>query len=231
MSRGKPLTIAGRCFATRKDADEAVKSELNRLPIDEVCESTFLQAVVNEHHPDVIAAGQRSDGRFRYLSPGAVAEFDPARAKEIRGGKMLVTYFTPVGRWEDVTVYPWRKSIDPSKEIIRALREKAPVPLASEMDQCAHEGCKTPWYALEYDHVSPTFKEIAAEAMSLMTAGEIASRFGYSKFSPSRRHLSRCIPDDHPAIIALAQFHERNEWRWVCPRHHRNVGAARRAAA
>ena len=74
-------------------------------------------------------------------------------------------------------------------------------------------------------NADPTFEQIAADCLALVTDRERVSRFGYSKFDPARRNLADCIPDDHPAVRLLFELHQDNRWLWLCKLHHRNVGA------
>lgn len=231
MGRAKPLTIAGVEYPRQMDADKAVKAALNSHSTDVPFFDSFLAAVINEHHDEVRRAGQRATGNFMYLTPRGMAMFDPDRVAELRGGKVVMALFTPCDRWEDVTVYPWRKGNTRSK-IASDLREKIArhLPHPSARDTCSCATCSADWRTLEYDHVTPTFAEMVDEVIKLMTEEEVESRFGYSKFTPGKQTASRLIPDDHPAFVRLLRLHDTNEWRWVCPLHHRNVGAARVAA-
>jgi hypothetical protein len=232
MGRAKPITIGGVKFARQSDADAAVKAKLSAAPRDTPFHDVFLAQVVNEHHYEVRAAGQRATGLFKYLTPRGMAVHDPQRVKELRGGNLLMAYFTPAERWEDVTVYPWRRG-NPKSNFSRDMREKIALqlPQPSSSDRCVADGCNADWQSLEYDHVTPTFSQMIDEIICLVSQDDIDGRFGYSKFSEGKQTPSRLIPDDHPAFVRLVDLHRDNKWRWVCPLHHRNVGAARLTAA
>ena len=224
----KSYTVAYRYFAKQGDLEAEVKAHLNAYPLNTVFVDEFLAAVINELHPNVIAAGQMTRGEFEYLDYMEQVKRGYDTADRYRGGKLLITKFYPLEEWRDVTVYPWRKADKPEKVIKAALREKiAPhLPKPSQRDQCATLGCKARGGDLEYEHVSPTFEEVAQECIARMGAEEMADLFGYNKFIPGRDHLVHCIPDDHPAIHYLLEAHEGNEWIWLCALHHRNVGAS-----
>ena len=223
----KQYTVGGRVFAKQADLDAEVKRCLNAHPFNVVFHDDFLAAVVNELHPDVIAAGQHTKGEFEYIDYMEQMRRDYDTADRYRGGKLLLTRFYPLDEWRDVTVYPWRKAEKPEKNLKVALREKiAPhLPKPQQWSQCAVIGCKARGRGLEYQHVSPTFDDIANDCLALMSKEEISAQFGYNKFVPGRDHLVYCIPDDHPATHRLFDLHADNQWEWLCAFHHRNVGA------
>lgn len=225
MGRSKSYTVAGRSFTTQGALESETRRALNSHPMNVEFLDPFLMAVVNELHHEVIAAGQRVV-RFRYLDFAEQQRQGRDTAERFRGGNLLEGFFEPINEWRDVTVYPWRR---PSAEIeVKiALREKAAafIPHPTDSDRCAIDGCDATGSALEYDHVAPTFDQMARECIGRCTTQEeVETRFGYSKFSPSRPvTVADCIPSDHPCVAMLREMHARNEWRWVCARHHRNV--------
>ena len=87
----------------------------------------------------------------------------------------MQTFFIPLGRWQDVTVYPWKRP-PPRAQVVAALRAKASgyIPKPTPADQCRAAGCTTWWYDLEYHHVRPTFAEIVEQAMTCVTEEEIS---------------------------------------------------------
>lgn len=223
MARGKAYTVAGREFERQGDLDAEVKAHLNSHPLNTEFEDAFLAAVVNEHHPKVIAAGQHVV-RFQYLDFGEQLRRGMDSAKRHRGGKLVMGYFEPLGDWRDVTVYPWRIG-SPRGDIKAALREKIarflPRPVAS--DRCERNGCTARGANLEYQHIKPTFDEIAEQCLALMSDEEISTKFGYSKFESGKDDTCDLIPDDHPAVQLLLKLHVFNDWEWLCAYHHRNV--------
>lgn len=220
----KQYTVAGRVFPTQTALEDEVKRALNSHPLNTVFGDTFLREVINTLHPSVLEAGQHCTGVFEYIDFVEQRKRGHDTAERFRGGKILLCWFEPLGDWRDVTVYPWRKS-SPKNEIKKALREKIALqlPHPSDYDFCSHEGCGARGSQVEYEHVSPTFDEIATECLTLMSEDEINSKFGYSKFIPGRDHLVHCIPDDHPAVQRLVELHQSNKWEWLCSWHHRGV--------
>lgn len=224
--RAKAYRLGDMEFKRQRDLEEEVKRHLNAQPLNREFHDDFLALVVNELHDEVKAAGQRSTGRFIYLDFEEQVRRGMPTAARFRGGKLLMTYFEPLGDWRDVTVYPWRKP-DPKREIKAALREIiAPyLPRPTVKDACAVSGCGARGFDLEYEHVDPTFDAIAEACLSLMSEEEIRTRFGYNKFAPGALTVADFIPRDHPAVRCLVEAHGRNKWVWLCKRHHRKVGA------
>lgn len=223
MSRRKRYSIQGREYATQTALDADIKRALNSHPVNTEFTDPLLAAVVNELHPDVRAAGQRVT-RFQYLTHTEQFRRRMDSATRYRGGNVVLGWFEPLGAWTDVTVYPHRKP-DTTGQFKRALREKIAfyLPNPKPIDICANPGCMAGGYELEYEHLDPTFDEIAGQCLALFTPDELASRFGHNKWIPGREHLSHCIPDDHPGVQLLYKLHENNEWIWLCAFHHRHV--------
>lgn len=228
MGRSKSYTVAGQHFSKQGDLEAAVKAHLNSHPLNTRFHDAFLAAVINELHPDVRAAGQRTTGEFEYLDFNEQLRRGMDSAYRYRGGKVVITYFEPLGDWRDVTVYPWRGQGNHRRDVKAALREKiAPyLPKPQAWDKCADPGCQATGADLEYQHVTPTFDELAEQCLGLMTEAEIAGRFGYSKFVDGRDELAHCIPTNHRAFRHLLAAHQGNAWQWLCAYHHRNVAAA-----
>jgi hypothetical protein len=221
----KSHTVAGRHFRRQGDLDAAIKERLNSHPRNIEFTDDFLAAVVNELHPDVLAAGVRVT-RFQYLTWDEQARRGMPTANGYRGGGIVLGWFEPLGRWEDVTVYPHRQA-SRATDLRQALRIKINphLPRPTDRDWCATPGCQVWGLQLEYEHAEPTFKQIADACLALMSEQERTTRFGYSKFDPARRTIEDCIPDDHPAVRLLFELHQDNRWLWLCKLHHRNVGA------
>lgn len=220
----KQYTVAGRMFSTQSALENEVKRCLNSHPVNTVFGDLFLREVINTLHESVREAGQHCTGVFEYLDFGEQARRGYDTAERHRGGKILRCWFEPLGDWRDVTVYPWRKS-SPQNEVKKALRQKIAfhLPHPTQHDFCNRDGCTARGRDVEYEHISPTFDEIANECLGLMSEAEIESKFGYSKFIPGRDELVHCIPDDHPAVQRLIELHKNNRWEWLCAAHHRNV--------
>ncbi len=223
MSRSKAYTVAGQAFRTQADLNAAVHAALYSHGCNVEFTDPFLQAVINEHHADLRAAGQHSTGRFEFLDWGEQVRRGLDSAERYRGGKLLRGWIEPYGGWMPVTAYPWKRG-DPAHHIKKALREKAAafLPHPTPADRCAREGCTATGFALEYEHVRPTFAEIADECLVLMTRAEIETKFAYNKFRAGYTELVHCIPDDHPAVEHLRARHRDNRWEWLCAGHHRN---------
>lgn len=224
MSR-KRYEVAGRIFERQGDLEAAVKEHLNSHPLNTEFEDSFLAAVINEHHDGVRAAGQQVTGRFQYLDFSEQERRGLVTAKLFRGGKIVLGFFVPLNAWRDVTVYPWRGAGNPKRDIKDALRSKIArsLPHPQWDDRCARQPCPGRGGDLEYQHLVPTFDEVAEECLALMSEQEIVTRFGYSKFVPGREELRDLIPDTHPAIVRLVERHQMNIWEWLCAYHHRGV--------
>jgi len=217
-------TVAGRTFPTQASLETEIKFHLAHALRDTVFIDALFRDIVNTYHPEVVAAGQRSDGRFEYLTWHERARRGMQTARDYRGGGVIMTYFEPLGEWRDVTVYPWRRP-KPKQDIIRALRAKAAafVPSPGPRDCCAHSGCLVRGAGLTYHHVSPTFAEMAESAFLLVSQQEHAARFGYDKFAKGTFSIADFISNDHPAVLYLEAAHRHNDWQWLCTEHHRAV--------
>lgn len=233
MTRDTLFIVRGERFDSKAALERRIKEEVGRLPCNAVVVNPFLQAVVNNYHPSFIDAGVCSSGEFSYLDYGEQVRRGLHTATTYRGGRLMTTRVLPLDEWHDCTVYPWRRGDDPRQSIIRALRQKAAffLPHPKPSERCAGLGCLRRGGDLEYNHINPTFKDIAAECLDLMTDEEITSLFGYNKFTPGKDHLVNCIPDTHPAIVRLHELHVGNEWEWVCAFHHRGVVPVERPTA
>src|SRR5574343_368779 len=117
-------SINGREFPSQMALEKAIKQELKTMPRDTVVANDFLREVVNTLHPDVLQSGNKSDGRFRLLSWQEQRKLGMKTAEQYRGGELMQTYFIPLDRWQDVTVYPWRRPPARS-QVVQALRSKA----------------------------------------------------------------------------------------------------------
>ncbi len=141
---------------------------------------------------------------------------------QLQGHTCFEAFFRELGRWQDVTTYPWRRAgSSPERDVKDALRTKFAMlirPSAAAGDACA--GCGATAF-LEYDHLTPTFDQIARECLALMSAHEIATRFGYDKFAPGTMSVADFLPDQHPAVLHLLARHQSNIWQWLCVSHHR----------
>lgn len=226
MGRSKQYTVAGQHFAKQGDLEAAVKKALNSHPLNAEFKDDFLAAVVNELHDEVIAAGQKVVS-FGYLDYAEQVRCEMPTARRFRGGNVLMGHFMPLDEWRDVTVYPWRKSVDNRVEIKRALRDiiNSLLPQPEPTDRCAFKGCTACGKNVEYEHVNPTFDVIAEECLTLVSEDELATRFGYQKFKPGTYTVADFIPKEHPAVQRLLDLHQNNRWVWLCAYHHRNVGA------
>jgi hypothetical protein len=225
MRQCKRYVINGQVFETQRALELAVRARLNSHPLNEEFHDEFLAAVINELHANVRAAGQRATGRFQYLDWLEQYRRGMESARRHRGGKLMMGFFHPLGEWRDVSVYPWKAESNSRTAIKKALREKINqhLPRPSQSDRCTRQPCSARGFDLEYEHVRPTFNEIAEECLLLMSDEEIATRFGYSKFSPGLGELCDLLDDEHPAVRRLYELHSVNEWEWLCAHHHRNV--------
>lgn len=228
MSQGKRYEVAGLVFPTQSSLETEIKRRLNSHPINREFEDQFMAAVVNAYHPEVIAAGQRTTGLFQYLDFGEQVRRNLDSATRHRGGKLLMSFFDPLSDWRDCTVYPWRGQGNHRRDIKNALREKINqfLPHPKLTDRCARQPCDATGAQLEYQHIEPTFNEIAEACMELMTEQEIETRFGYSKFKAGFGDVCNLLPPLHPAVKRLLDLHIFNEWEWLCAYHHRGVAAA-----
>jgi len=213
--------IAGVHFASQTELAKRVKEELAKRPRDVVFLSRFFRDIVNQHHPEVIAAGQESTGEFEILTWGEQERRGMKTARKFRGGIVVRSRFMPLDQWQDVTVYPWRRGTFRGA-CAEALREKMNqrLPSPTDLDKCAVTRCPQRGRRLEYHHITPTFATMFAQVWPLITEEERATRFEYNKFKKGAVSLEDFIPDDHPAILALAALHESNTWQWLCRQHH-----------
>ncbi len=228
----KLYTVAGRLFHTQTALEQEIKFHLAHAMRDTVFVDILFRDIVNGYHPEVIAAGQKSDGRFEYLSYNEQVRRQMRSAVAYRGGPLMTAYFEPLGEWRDVTVYPWRNP-GPRGEVRAALRAKSSafIPSPTDFDLCSAPGCAATGFQLQYHHVTPTFAAIVTRALTLVSEEEVAGRFGYQKFIPGAWScdVSDFIPDDHPAVQSLAQAHKANKWCWLCRDHHQALSKERRA--
>lgn len=221
MGQRKTYNLAGVTFRTQKDLEAAVKEYLSRVPLDTPFQSRFLRDIVNTLHTDVIEAGQESTGDFEYLTCGEMRRRGLPYADLYRGGKVIMTLFEPLGKWQDVTVYPWRNR-KKQLNIAHVLRIKAAqfLPNPTDEDRCAHAGCSVTGFGLRYHHVRPAFADMVKQCESLFSPEEVASRCGYSKFKPGIYDEADCVSEEHPAIQRLKELHGANQWVWLCAEHH-----------
>ena len=168
-----------------------------------------------------LASGQRSTGEFLYLTYGEQLRRGMPTAEDYRGGKVLITKFTPLDDWRDCTVYPWRKGSNEGivKRALR-IRSNAFLPSPRPTDCCAVPRCQAGYINLQYHHIKPTFDDIVDQAILLVTPEEIVCLFGYNKFLKGTYNVADFIPDIHPVLEFLYQAHRGNEFAWLCPMHH-----------
>lgn len=220
----RPYVVAGQTFASLDALSAAIATRRRAVGPDVVFQDLLIAEVITTMSPDVIAAGQRAirfcERSWRSLS---------TRVREtLRYPTVFQSYFLPLGRWQDATAYPWRAGRTPQQELKTALREfwrlyvRPAVPPGGVCALCGRPD------TLEYDHIAPTFDEIARVCLDMMTAAEIATRFGYEKFHPVRTALVDFLPRAHPAVQYLIRIHRMNVFQWLCARCHRRETAARR---
>lgn len=220
----RPYLVGGAVFSSLQALSEAVAARRLAYGHDVEYFDGFLAEVVNELHPDVVARGYTATA---FCERTWLYQSDRVRA-QLQGSTCFEGFFREIGRWQDVTTYPWRRP-GPVQEIKAALRTKFAGlirPAPQPHDACAVCGART-W--LEYDHVAPTFDEIAAECLARVTPQEIATKFGYDKFAPDTLSVADFLPDRHPAVRHLVARHRDNVWQWLCVPHHRikTVGVRR----
>ncbi len=228
MSQGKRYEVAGLVFPTQSSLEAEIHRRLFSQPLNQEFEDQFMATVINTYHQEVIAAGQHTTGLFRFLDFREQTRRGLDSATRHRGGKLLMSFFDPLGDWRDCTAYPWRGQRNPRRDIKNALREKINeyLPRPKSTDRCARQPCTATGSALEYQHIDPTFNEIAEACMELMTEAEIETRFGYSKFKTGFGDVCDLLPPLHPAVKRLIDLHIFNDWEWLCAYHHRGVTAA-----
>ena len=216
--------IEGVHYPSQASLEREVKAYLRGMPRDRAIASSFLKEIVNTLHPDVLRSVHKSDGEFRLLTWREQQRLGMQTAEQFRGGELMQTFFTPLDRWQDVTVYPWKRP-PPRAQVVAALRAKASayIPKPIPADQCSAAGCTAWWYDLEYHHISPTFAQIVEQAMTYVTEEEIAFLFGYDKFADGCYTLADFIDDDHPAVQLIRRYHQFNESAWLCKAHHAEV--------
>lgn len=224
---GKEYRFGSWYFPTQTALEQEIKNILKSVAMNQTFQQPLLEAVVNTLHPAVVHAGQRVV-RFEYLSADEQSRRGLSTAGEFRGGKLMMGFFEPLGEWRDVTVYPWRKASN-HQELKQAFRKIIAeyLPRPQSHHRCTMPGCGAEWRTLEYQHVAPTFNEIAKVCLELCTAEEVESLFGYSKFSAGADiySVADVISATHPAVRYLIKAHQTNQWGWLCPEHHRGVQA------
>lgn len=213
--------LAGAHFSSQAELERAVKAILKTVPRDEVFGVPLLTAIVNTLHPEVIKAGQHSDGRFQLLTWRKQAKMGLQTAQDFRGGELMISYFQPLNRWQDVTVYPWKRPSN-TQRLKDALRLKASkiIPHPTASTRCESMGCTCRGYDLEYHHVSPTFQTILQECLTLFSPEEVSDLFGYNKFRAGTFTLADFIPDSHLAVKRMGELHRNAEFQWLCVYHH-----------
>jgi hypothetical protein len=212
--------VQGQTFGSLRALSEEIGRRRIAHDLDKVFADPFLSEVVTTMHPDVLARGYHA-ACFRETS----WRYQTEAERRARGGfTVFKAWFVEINRWQACTTYPWRRA-SADAQVTEALREKfrrfvRPLPsIAEACSQCgAGEG-------LEYDHVAPTFDEIAHRCLRLMTPEERTSRFGWDKFSPAGVPLADHIPDDHPAMVTFFAMHRGNRWQWLCPACRRGKSA------
>jgi hypothetical protein len=132
-------------------------------------------------HPEVLASPHRAL-RFCMRSMLEVPSWVTGRPPALW---RFEAFFEPLGRRQDVTAYPWRKPtpIAEIKMALRAIFRERIRPKIAEC--CAIDDCDRA-EQLEYDHIEPSFDEIATECIGLMTVEEITTKFGYDQFDRPR---------------------------------------------
>jgi len=220
-----PYCVGGMTFTSLTALGQAISARRDQHDLEVEFEDALIADVINKFHPDVVQSGQQAV-KFRKRSmdslPSAIRWQCPSTWR-------FEAYFLPLGRWQDVTAYPWRKGtlVADLKNALRAIfREYVRPKLA---DACAICGTAE---ALDYDHVDPSFGEIANECLTLMSEDEIKTKFGYDQFHPTKMSLAAFIPLDHPAVVHLIATHRHPafQWQWLCRLHHQQVTSARRRA-
>ena len=216
--------LDNRYFPTQTALEQEVKAHLRSAPRDRVFTDSLFREVVNNLHEDCVNYHQYSTGEFELLSWRKQSRLKMKTAEYCRGNDLLVTRFVPLNEWRDVTVFPWKRKA-PLSAMIAALRVLSHdyIPVPTNNDKCAINGCQVRGYGLNYHHIDPVFADMASECMTLFTRDEINTSFGYRKFAVPFREVWELIPDTHPAIIKLKEFHQNNKWSWLCQAHHREL--------
>lgn len=217
--------VNGIHYPSQAALERDVKAHIKAAPRDRVFHDDFLKAIVNTLHDEVIETGEHSSGDFELLTWNEQSFRGMRTAVDYRGGELMTSFFERCRRWESVTVYPWRRASN-RQQVIEALRAKMSpfIPKPTTRNHCAIGGCDARWHDLQYHHEKPTFAEMVEQAMLLISEQEIATRFGYNKFTPGTNSVADFIPAYHPAIIYLIKAHQTSIWKWLCPLHHNGVG-------
>ena len=222
----RPYVVAGQTFASRRALAAEISRRRDQHAIGVEFDDDLIRDIINRWHPDVVRAGQTAV-RFRKRSMNTLP-------REIRAQCAATwrfeAFFVPLGRWTDVTAYPWRNGGSPIADLkvaLRAIFREHCRPKIAEA--CAIESCGRA-ERLEFDHIEPSFDEIASECIGLMTPEEIATKFNYDQFCPRRMSLAAFIPRAHPAVVHMIVTHRIGRFQWLCPEHHRSVTAERRRA-
>lgn len=217
--------VGGKFYKTQKALNDEISFALRSVEKNILFYNDFFKNIVNELHPDSLQHNQKSNGNFYYLDTKGQAAKGILR-KETKGQNIVITFFEPINRWMPVTLFPHKyqsKNIV-TQDFIAALRKKSVhfLPEKNKSTRCSIDGCSNK--QLEYHHCTPTFKEMAQEALQLFTSAELDSKFGYCKFNPEETDsLDKCIPNDHPAVMKLKELHQTNQFMWLCKKHHADI--------
>jgi hypothetical protein len=219
-----PYSVQGQTFTSQSRLAAEISRRREQHDINVEFEDPVIAEVINSMHPEVRRSPHRAV-RFPKRSMDTLAWWI---REQCPASWRFEAYFVPLARWQDVTAYPWRKRGSPITDLkcaLRAIFREHCRPRIAEA--CGVDGCGRA-ERLEFDHIEPSFDEIAQECIGLMTAEEIATKFDYDQFDPHRMTLAAFIPRQHPAVVHMIATHRVGRFQWLCREHHQIVTAERR---
>lgn len=210
-----PYVVRGESFSSLEKLKKRVQEIRHSYPDNVEYYDPFLAEIVDTMHPSVVRNGYRIT-RFRntpkhLLPPSLQEQLLPSYPW------LMMGLFEPIHQWQDVTLYPWlSKGVSQHiKEALRKIWEMRLRPAPTWDDSCARCGRVD---QLQYDHIVPSFNEIADACLKVVTQEERDTLFGYDKFEAGTMSLADFILRDaaRPVLLLLQESHRNNVWQWLC---------------
>jgi len=193
-----------RQFATKKAAEDAIRSVINSQPFDTPFESALLSDLIAERHYFCSRRGLRPS-RFRKLRGYKAYIFE--------GDFSIAAAPRQIG-WHGVS---WTKCLAPPQSdwdrIVRAMRDRCePAKTAYRKSHPVCEKCLVrPSY--EAHHARPTFQQLTEQIRSYISDAEVADCLaGWDWFCAE----NLVLPDDHRITTLFDEFHARATLQALC---------------
>jgi len=204
-------------FNTNKELDKVIKSNLSHCPKNVELNHEFFQILINTYHQDVIKRGYKVT-KIKILDYyGQVGKWAWCRDRYRGNDKVVIGFFEPINEWHGVTVYPHKRSFNPRKKFIDALRQKWS---ESAPKQDRHQRCeKCGEFPVQLHHSQKPFKEIVEIALKEFTEEELTN--GLNDDWWLHENEADALPNNHPAVVKMHKLHEGLEYKWLCFKCHR----------